>query len=125
MINWNAKILDNFVLMEARCHGSEGEIYHDCGRIWLIDELCKMLAVVRRAYGEPVTVTSWLRCELHNEAIGGMANSYHLNGHAIDIRPKMNGVSRLDILESTARYEFAFVKRYDTFIHCDIRGERP
>lgn len=123
-IKWGAKILENFSLKEARCHGWEDGIYHDCGRLWLVDELCEKLEVVRRAYGKPIIVTSWLRCNKHNMSVGGVTNSYHLNGHAIDIKPEVIP-TYLDILEAHAQYEFSFVKRYATFLHCDIRGERP
>lgn len=125
MICWGAEILENFNLGEARCHGSEGLIFHDCGRIWLVAELCEALEAIRRLYGRPIRVTSWLRCYSHNKAVGGVANSYHLNGRAIDVQPKNLEPVDLDILEARAKRKFLFVERYDYFIHCDIRGERP
>jgi hypothetical protein len=59
----------------------------------------------------------------HNLAVGGRPDSYHPNGHAIDIAPV--DLNDLDQLERIARKYFAFVKRYSWGLHCDIRGERP
>lgn len=39
------------------------------------------------AYVNGLRVTSWFRSPWHNENIGGMANSLHLIGWAIDVIP--------------------------------------
>lgn len=33
----------------------------------------------------PLSVTSWLRSRKHNAQVGGVANSQHLTGEAVDI----------------------------------------
>ena len=75
---------------------------------------------VRRHFGAPATVSSGLRCPRHNREVGGVSNSRHLQGKAVDfcIRGK------------SAREVLAYVKtlpqiRYcyainDRFIHMDI-----
>lgn len=122
MINWEAEIIPNFTLKEARCHGKEGEVWHDCDLVILTWSLSYFLYSVRKEFGKPIIVRSWTRCKSHNLAVGGKKDSYHQNGRAIDITCKNK---LLDELEMIARRKFPFVKRHKTFIHCDIRGERP
>ena len=126
-MNWAAEPIDNFTLREARCHGYEkkpsGRIWHDCGLVILVPELCIATYNVRIEFGKPIVVKSWTRCRLHNQAVGGKSDSYHQNGHAIDPAPQ--NISDLDELEQIARKYFGFVIRYSWGLHCDIRGERP
>ena len=44
-----------------------------------------VLDPLREWYGKPVPVNSGYRCKALNEAVGGVANSYHLKGMAADI----------------------------------------
>lgn len=122
-MNWEAKILDNFSLGEARCHGWEGDVYHDCGLVILLPELVDPLDWVREKFGYPIKINSWNRCRLHNAAVGGKDDSYHQNGRAIDPSALFGGC--LEDLEKLCRQAFPFVLPYSTFLHCDIRGERP
>ena len=39
---------------------------------------------IRDHYGKPMTITSALRCEHENKAVGGVKNSSHLKGYAAD-----------------------------------------
>lgn len=41
---------------------------------------------IRESYGKPIYVNSWYRCKELNEAVGGVKDSYHLKGLAVDIR---------------------------------------
>ncbi len=121
-LNWQAEPIDNFTLDEARCHGAEGNMEHDCGLVILVPELLEALANVRRDFGKPIKVKSWTRCRPHNEAVGGVKRSYHVNGRAVDIAA-LNVGDRYE-LEAIARQYFEFVKRYGWGLHCDVRGER-
>ena len=42
---------------------------------------------MREAWGGPLEVTSGYRCKALNKVVGGVANSAHLEGWAVDIRP--------------------------------------
>lgn len=123
IIDYSISVVDHFTLNEARCHGDEGGVYHDCGLVILRPELLRPAAWVRWQFGKPIIVNSWNRCKSHNAYVGGKEDSYHLNGGAWDINAG-RGVS-MEYLEVLCRRAFPFVLPYDTFLHCDVRGERP
>lgn len=41
--------------------------------------------------GKPISVSSWFRCPLLNEAVGGVPNSSHLQGWAVDFNCRSFG----------------------------------
>ena len=45
-----------------------------------------VLQPLRNKYGKPIVITSGFRCAALNKLVGGVANSYHLQGNAADIR---------------------------------------
>ena len=45
----------------------------------------QLLDPIRRCYGAPIIVTSGYRCPALNTAVGGVANSHHIVGCAVDI----------------------------------------
>lgn len=74
----------------------------------------------RAHFGAPGTVVSGLRCELHNRNVGGVANSRHLRGKAIDLR--IRGISAkqlLDYLEGEPEVRYAYAIN-DTNVHLDV-----
>lgn len=79
----------------------------------------------RKHFGAPATVVSGLRCEKHNANVGGVANSQHMYGEAVDLR--IQGVSAGELLffiqsQPGVRYAYAI---NDTNVHFDIpKGER-
>lgn len=44
-----------------------------------------VLEPVRELLGKPIVVNSGFRCPVHNAAVGGVANSQHMKGEAVDI----------------------------------------
>lgn len=122
-MNYEAKISSNFKLKEVMCIGKYKNISHDCGLAIINRQLLYCLYLIRRDFGKPIIVESWTRCEEHNQKVGGKVDSYHLNGKAVDIRGKRK--KDLDELELLAKRFFLSVKRYQTHLHCDVRGERP
>lgn len=52
-----------------------------------LKQLCLLiLDPVRTLYGKPIYVTSGYRCKLLNTAVGGVRNSQHLTGCAVDLQ---------------------------------------
>ena len=75
---------------------------------------------VREHFGNPAIVSSGVRCKQHNANVGGVANSRHLTGKAMDFR--VSGKSASEVLayaqkQPEIRYAYAIDKNY---IHMDI-----
>ena len=51
--------------------------------------ISQVLDPLREAYGKPVHVNSGYRCEELNKAMGGVANSFHLDGCAADLDTRL------------------------------------
>jgi len=56
-----------------------------CGAAFVVDELVKVLELVRQSAGHPVRVISGYRCPVHNRAVHGATDSQHVYGTAADI----------------------------------------
>lgn len=63
----------------------------------------KIADEVREHFGSPAIVTSGTRCEKHNKEVGGVSNSRHLQGKAIDMY--VQNVSWYDLLEYLRKLE--------------------
>lgn len=84
------------------------------------EKLVRIADAVRDHFGKPVSVSSGVRCQLHNAAVGGVSNSRHLSGKAVDFC--INGFSSQTILDyvqkqSGVRYAYAIDSNY---VHMDI-----
>lgn len=84
-------------------------------------ELCNE---IRSAFGKPILVNSGYRSPEHNAKVGGVPNSYHVQGLAADIRPKdLKDLPRLQRICEEVNL-FGGTGLYDTFVHVDARGKR-
>lgn len=75
---------------------------------------------VREHFGAPMTVSSGVRCTRHNAAVGGVSNSRHLDGKAMDFA--VRGKSSSQVLayvqqQPEIRYAYAIDSGY---VHMDI-----
>ena len=68
-----------------------------CGLNNIQIEVVKIADEVREHFGSPAIVTSGTRCKKHNKEVGGVSNSRHLQGKAIDMY--VQNVSWYDLLE--------------------------
>lgn len=88
------------------------------------DSLVHLLNKIRGEFGMPIIVNSGYRSPEHNEVVGGVANSYHVQGLAADIRPKyIEDLPELQALCDKMN-PHGGVGFYDTFCHVDTRGSR-
>lgn len=46
--------------------------------------IVEVLDTIREYTGKPVVVSSGVRCKNHNKTVGGVGNSYHMQGRAAD-----------------------------------------
>ena len=75
---------------------------------------------VRQHFGSAAIVTSGVRCKQHNANVGGVSNSRHLSGKAMDFR--ITGRSAAEVLDyvnqlSDVRYAYAIDSQH---IHMDV-----
>ena len=82
---------DNFTLQEL-IHSTTAD-KHRISNIPDVEQIRNLqygvdmvLQPLRYKYGKPIVITSGYRCAALNKLVGGVANSYHLQGNAADIR---------------------------------------
>ena len=87
-------------------------------------ELVHLLNRIREKWGRPIIVNSAYRSPEHNKAVGGVANSFHVQGLAADIRSE--NLEDLDELQDLCLelVSDGGVGLYDTFVHVDARGRK-
>ena len=83
--------------------------------------LLRLAEEVRTHFDAPCIVSSGIRCEKHNQAVGGVASSRHLAGKAMDfcIRGK-TAIETLSYVQKlpAVRYAYAIDKN---FVHMDVK----
>lgn len=79
----------------------------------------------RRYFGKPGHVVSGLRCARHNANSGGVANSQHMYGEAVDLRIEgVIGAQLLAFLQAQPEVRYAY-QINTTNVHFDIpKGAR-
>ena len=83
-------------------------------------KLLELADDIRHRLGAPAIRSSGIRCEMHNLDSGGVANSRHLYGKALDFRVK--GYTAEQVLaevkkDPRTRYAYAID---DTYVHMDV-----
>ena len=96
---FNNKVNSIFESWDDIKHFKKSEFTCKCGcRLNNIQlSIVKIADEVREHFGSPAIVTSGTRCSKHNAEVGGVANSIHLKGKAIDMY--VQNVSWYDLLE--------------------------
>lgn len=94
-----------------------------------ISDLAKEIQKIRDKVGT-IVINSGYRSPEHNKKVGGVANSYHVQGKAVDLNPKKVSVKKLydTIIDMIKKGELrdGGVGIYNTFVHYDIgvKGRR-
>ena len=91
--------------------------YMDNGLLYKID-------LLRERYGKPIRITSGYRTESHNAKVGGVSNSSHLQGLAVDIACTASR-DRHDLLNEALKLGFNRIGIANTFIHIDVDPAKP
>lgn len=78
-------------------HFKQSEFTCKCGcKLNNMDlKVVKIADEIREHFGQPCIVNSGTRCTTHNKKVGGVANSRHLTGKAVDLYVKNVGGSTL------------------------------
>lgn len=82
--------------------------------------LVELAEQVRCHFGKPGIASSGLRCPNHNKACGGVENSRHLAGKALDFRIRdVNSRSLLAYVQTLPGVRYAYAID-DSYVHMDI-----
>ena len=89
--------------------------------------LAKYVQLIRNEVGVPLVINSGYRSPQHNAKVGGVKNSYHVQGKASDLKPKGITPKQLyDVIIKLIKGGVIYnggVGLYDTFVHYDIGGQ--
>lgn len=110
-----------FKPQEFRCKdGSVHPVYAGGVR----DDLLLILDEIRERFGKPVIVNSGYRSPEHNARVGGVPNSFHIQGMAADIRPEdLKDLPKLYAIANEVN-STGGVGKYKTFVHVDVGPAR-
>lgn len=106
---------DHFSVNEFACRCG-------CGFSSVSPKLIALLESIRSNFNAPVNITSGCRCAAHNRAVGGVANSQHLQGTAADI--SVTGYSPAAVYRwiNQTYPDTLGLGCYATFVHVDVRA---
>jgi len=90
----------------------------------LKSELVVLLDKAREMAGIPFVLNSTVRNVEENSSVGGVPDSAHIYGMAVDIRVR-NSVERFAIVNALLKAGFKRVGVGKTFVHCDIDQSKP
>lgn len=95
-----------------------GEVEH------LDTKLVAKLDVAREIAGIPFVITSGFRSKEKNKAVGGVANSSHLTGLAVDLRSR-TPYEALFVIKGLIKAGFERIVYEGDHIHADIDDSKP
>lgn len=115
-VNWDTVKYFKKSEFDCKCGGK----YCDGAPAVMKQKLLTVADRVREHFGTAVIVSSGLRCSTHNTNVGGVANSRHLDGRAMDFMVK--GKTAKEVLtyvqeQPEIRYAYAIDSNY---LHMDI-----
>lgn len=115
MINWSE--VKHFKQEEFTCKCG-------CGFNNINDELVLLLDIARGLAKVPFSINSACRCDKHNKQIGGVEDSAHTKGLAVDISTLSDSV-RFAVVSALLKVGFKRVLMYSTFVHVDEDLTKP
>ncbi|MGM9584880.1 MAG: D-Ala-D-Ala carboxypeptidase family metallohydrolase [Faecousia sp.] len=83
------------------------------------EALVRLADQVREHFGKPAVVSSGIRCPSHNTRVGGVANSYHLKGKAVDFRVSGLPAGQVLTYVKTLPVHYAYAIDGD-YVHMDV-----
>lgn len=76
---------------------------------------------VREHFGAEAIVSSGLRCKTHNANEGGVTNSRHLSGKAMDFRVRgVSGTTLLAYVKAQPEIRYAYQIKNGSYVHMDV-----
>lgn len=83
------------------------------------EKMVRTVDEIRRRLGVPITINSGIRCEKHNKASGGVANSEHLYGRAADLHSSASP-ARMKAVAEEVMGNTGGIGLYNWGIHADV-----
>lgn len=114
----NIKDFKNFKLSEIKCKC--GGKYCNGYPTGFSYELLRQLQDIRNHFGKAVIITSALRCSKHNSNVGGVKNSKHTQGKAVDFYVKGVSYKTLKSYVNTLPYNHYTYNISGSVMHHDI-----
>jgi len=111
------RMFPNFQPQEFRCPCEHPLCQGDGMEFWFLSALQDL----RLQVGFPLKINSGYRCSIYNEHVGGVKNSYHVKGVAVDICTRAFSPKEKHRLLRKAFQRFTGIGMYTTFIHLDLR----
>lgn len=91
----------------------------------LVDDLCFKLDRARELFDAPIVLTCGYRSPDHNAAIGGVPESAHTKGMAVDIRAPQDAAMREKLMWSLGAAGFRRVETALRHFHVDVDSTKP
>lgn len=110
------KLTKNFKSTEFDCKGKGC-----CSKTPIDIEMLGYAQVIRNHFDAPVTVNSGYRCAKHNKNVGGVSNSKHCDGMAMDIAVKGVSPAKVAAFAETIMPKNGGIGIYKSFVHIDVR----
>lgn len=84
------------------------------------EALVRLADQVRERFGSPMTISSGVRCQAHNDELKGSAkNSYHVRGKAIDFT--VRGYTAAQVLSYVRTLPVHYAYAIDgSYVHMDV-----
>ena len=98
----------------------------DAGTICNLKRIAIALEQIRSLVGKPVNVTSGYRSPAVNRAVGGAANSAHVQGLAADINvPGYTPKALANLIKNSSIQFDQLILEYDRWVHVAVATGKP
>ncbi len=124
MIRGTEELGDFLESRDIRNFRPEEFVCPHCGDVLIDSTLIVLLQEFRDGISRPVVITSAYRCEEHNRAIGGVPNSAHTRGYAVDVAVPDSGF-RYALLEFLIENRITRFGIAEGFVHFDVDPDKP
>lgn len=91
----------------------------------IVDDVVYKLDRARELYGFPIVITCGYRSPEHNAEIGGVPNSAHTKGMAVDIQAPQDPFIREKLMWALGSAGFKRVESAPKHFHVDVDPSKP
>ncbi len=95
-----------------------------CGEVKIDERVVLLVERLRNDLDKPLVITSAYRCPAWSKRVGGVKNSAHVKGYALDVRCR-NSKDRLNIVAILTKLGVERIGVHPRFIHFDVDPDKP